>query len=216
MWHCGGAFAQSGDSTSTVAQKFRLSFDQELLNRLRAHDDFRYAEPPENRPNILKVIFQKVFEWLLVLVGNEFFAWLILTLIILVGVVGLGFGLYGIFGLGKTVPIYGTEPDQLKYGIKSENIHEISFVDEIETAVDERNFKKAIRLSYLLRSKCWPIRILSIGKFIKPTMTTHTKYRMSSIECRFRNLAIYSSMSGMAILRPAISITPPCAMHLMN
>ena len=152
---------------SVIQQK---RFDQATINEFKADDEFIYEQPLETRPNFLKVLFQKFFQWLVFIFGNEAFAWLVLVLLVIVGLIGLGFAFYGIFGVGKSIPIYSKETNGLDYLVKTENIHELNFVDEIDLAVEQKDFKRAIRLVYL-----YTLKLLSDQKIIDwiPSKTNH-------------------------------------------
>ena len=145
-------------------------FDQGLIDAFREDSAFNYELPNSARPGILKLIFTKFFEWLVLIFGNEFFAWLVVIVLIIIGVVGLGFAFYGLFGIGKTFPVYARENGELDYTVKEENIHEIDFQEEIENAVAKKEFKKAVRLVYL-----YGLKILSDYKIIEwsPSKTNH-------------------------------------------
>lgn len=161
------------DSTNTgdYAMEIQLKrFDQGIINKFKGGDEFIYEQPPEARPNLLKLLFQKLFQWLVMVFGNEGFAWLVLILLIIVGVVGLGFAFYGIFGIGKSIPIYSKDFGELDYSVKDENIHELNFVDEIDMAVEQKDYKRAIRLVYL-----YALKLLSDQKIIewRPSKTNH-------------------------------------------
>ena len=155
------------DSANSVIQG---QFRQELIDAFKEDSSFNYELPPGSRPGLLKLIFSKFFEWLLLIFGNEFFAWLVVVALVIVGVIGLIFALYGLFGIGKTVPIYAKEVDKLLYTVKEENIHEIDFQEEIDNAVSIKEFKKAVRLVYL-----YGLRILSDRQIIEwsPSKTNH-------------------------------------------
>jgi hypothetical protein len=140
------------DSTthdSNIQQVQFMRFDQKIINEFKEDADFMYTQPPGSRPNFLKVLWNKFFQWLVFIFGNEAFAWLVLILLIIAGVVGLGFAFYGIFGIGKTIPIYSGDVNGLDYEVKAENIHELNFVEEIDLAVEQQDFKRAVRLMYL-------------------------------------------------------------------
>ena len=85
--------------------------------------------------------------------GNRGIAWLVFIILIIIGAAGIGFGLYGIFGIGKTIPIYNREKEGLAYSVNDENIHEMNFGEEIELSVNQEDYKKAIRLLYLYALK---------------------------------------------------------------
>jgi len=162
-----GAVQKDSMDIMEIQQK---RFDQVAIDEFKADDEFIYEQPPETRPNFLKVLFQKFFEWLVVVFGNEVFAWLVLVLLMIVGVIGLGFAFYGIFGVGKSIPIYSKETNELDYLVKAENIHELNFADEIDLAVEQKDFKRAIRLVYL-----YALKLLSDQEIIEwmPSKTNH-------------------------------------------
>lgn len=163
--------AVPNDSTLIEAETIQLNkFDQRIIDEFKADADFIYAQPPGTRPNFLKTLLNKFFQWLVLIFGNEAFAWLVLILLIIVGVVGLGFAFYGIFGVGKTIPIFSKEVNGLDYAVKDENIHELNFVDEIDLAVEQKDYRRAIRLIYL-----YALKLLSDEKIIDwlPAKTNH-------------------------------------------
>lgn len=156
-----------GDYSLEIRQE---RFDLGIINGFKADDNFIYAQPPAASPNLLKVLFNKIFQWLIFVFGNEGFAWLVLIIMSIIGVAGLGFAFYGIFGVGKTIPIFSKEVNGLDYSVKDENIHELNFVDEIDIAVEQKDYKRAIRLLYL-----YTLKLLADHKIIDwmPSKTNH-------------------------------------------
>lgn len=146
------------------------SFDQTVIENFKSDADFIYEQPPETRPNFIKMLFVKLFSWLASVLGSEGGAWIVIIVIVIVGVVGIGFALYGIFGIGKTIPIYSKEVDDLAYEVKDENIHEVNFAIEIDKAVEQKDFRRAIRLMYL-----YTLKLLSNNEIIHwlPSKTNH-------------------------------------------
>jgi len=177
-----------GDYTLEIQLK---KFDREIINEFKGDDNFIYEQPPGERPNFLKLLFQKLFQWLVVIFGNEEFAWLVLILMIIIGVVGLGFAFYGIFGIGKSIPVYSKEFGELDYSVKDENIHELNFVEEIDLAVEQKDYKRAIRLVYL-----YALKLLSDQKIIEwtPSKTNHDymyEIQDQGFQNRFSTLSYY-------------------------
>lgn len=163
--------AVQSDLTKYEERKIELnSFDQRIIDEFKEDADFIYMQPPGTRPNFLKTLFNKFFQWLVMIFGNEGFAWLVLIVMIIAGVVGLGLAFYGIFGIGKTIPIYSKELNGLDYSVKDENIHELNFMDEIDLAVEQQDYRRAIRLIYL-----YALKLLSDKNVIDwlPAKTNH-------------------------------------------
>ena len=128
-------------------------FNSAIIEQFRNDSEFNYKLPPSSRPGLLKMLFQKFFEWLGTIFGNEFIAGLILIVLLILGLVGFGFALYGLFGIGKTLPVYAKDKNGLDYSVKDENIHEIDFTEEIDLAISQKDFKHAVRLVYLFALK---------------------------------------------------------------
>ena len=168
------SFASEQSDSSIVnenANNIQLkSFDKGIIDGLRSDSDFLYDLPPDSRPNYLQLIFRKFLEWLIYIFGNEAFAWLVLIILILLGIVGLGFAFYGMFGVGKSIPIFSKESDSLDYSVKEENIHEVNFSEEIDIAVEQKDYKRAIRLVYL-----FALKLMSDQSIIEwlPSKTNH-------------------------------------------
>ncbi len=157
------------DTAHTLSVEIR-QFDAEMIDAFKADKRFQYVQPPETRPNWLKIMFRNMMEWLVSVLGNEGMAWAVFIIIIIVGAVGLGFAFYGLFGIGKTFPVYAKEKEGLGYAVDKENIHEINFPEEIEHALAQENFKKAIRLLYL-----FTLKLFTDHKLIdwRPSKTNH-------------------------------------------
>lgn len=162
--------SDSSNSLYIYEQVENRSFDHSIIQGFKADSDFVYARPPETRSNFLRMVFKKFFEWLVLILGNEGVAWIVIIIIVIVGIVGFGFALYGVFGIGKTIPVYSNETDGIEYTAKDENIHELNFTEEIELAVGQDDYRKAVRLVYL-----YALKLLSDHEIIewRPSKTNH-------------------------------------------
>lgn len=183
--------ADSTDNRLIIEELEDRSFDQSIIQDFKADSDFVYEQPPETRSNFLRMIFKKLFEWLVLILGNEGVAWIVIIIIVIVGVVGFGFALYGIFGIGKTIPVYNKETDGIEYTIKDENIHELNFSEEIELAVGQEDYRKAVRLVYL-----YALKLLSNHEVIewRPYKTNHDyQYEIQNklFQQKFATLSVY-------------------------
>lgn len=143
---------QEADSVQSEGLEVR-AFDKKMIEEFRSSDEFQYVQPPDARPQWLKIIFNRLLQWLVALLGNEGFAWAVLVILMILGIVGLGFAFYGIFGIGKTIPMYLTDKEKLAYSVEKEDIHGMNFPEEIDLAVSQGNYKKAIRMLYLFTLK---------------------------------------------------------------
>jgi hypothetical protein len=165
----GLAHAHGSDTTFVSTEAVR-EFDVSMIEAFRADERFQYVQPPETRQNWLKILFRNFMEWLVYVLGNEGVAWIVFIVIIILGAVGLGFAFYGLFGIGKTFPVYMKDKEGIGYTVVKENIHEIDFPSEIERALAGEDYKKAIRLLYL-----FTLKLFSDNKLIewKPSKTNH-------------------------------------------
>jgi len=166
----GNSMAQEADSTGIEENQIIHTFDSQILTTFRADEDFNYKQPPGTRRNILSIILNEILNFLMRIFGNQVVAVLVLVVLIIIGVVGLGFALYGLFGIGKTIPVYSEEKRKLAYSIHDEDIATIDFPAEIDRAVVQADYRKAIRLLYL-----YSLRILSDKKYIewRPSKTNY-------------------------------------------
>ena len=166
----GGAYSQEIDSGRVKETPVIHSFDADILSAYRADKDFEYNQPPGTRRNILSIIINEIINFLMRIFGNRVVAVLVLVVLVIIGVVGLGFALYGLFGIGKTIPVYSEEKSKLAYSIHDEDIAIIDFPAEIERAVAQADYRKAIRLLYL-----YSLRLLSDTKDIEwhPSKTNY-------------------------------------------
>ena len=165
----GVAYGYSSDTTLVSVVEVR-EFDVSMIEAFKSDERFQYVQPPETRQNWLKIMFRTFMEWLVSVLGNEGVAWIVFIVIIILGAVGLGFGFYGLFGIGKTFPVYMKDKEGIGYTVDKENIHEIDFPSEIQRALAGEDHKKAIRLLYL-----FTLKICSDNKLIewKPSKTNH-------------------------------------------
>jgi len=165
----GLVLAQKEDSVQSGGWEMH-SFDEEKIEEFKADDEFQYVQPPEARRNWLRIMFNRFLQWLINALGNEGLAWAVLFVLLIIGVIGLGFAFYGIFGIGKTIPVYLTDKDGLAYSVETEDIHKTNFAEEIDLAVSQGNYKKAIRLLYLFTLKLFTDHDLIDWK---PSKTNH-------------------------------------------
>lgn len=134
------------DSASKIEVR---EFDAEKLNAYRLNRDFNYNDTtPETQG-----FFSKLWDWFWSLVesvledetAGGFIGYAIIAILVL-------FALYAILRfLGMDLKILSSKSKSIEvpYTESAENIHEISFNEEIEKAIIAKNYRLAVRLAYL-------------------------------------------------------------------
>lgn len=135
--------------TDSVARVVRQP-DAARWQELRADRDFQYGRDVTPPANFLDQLWLQIREWFIRwLYGPENQTtrdWLTAVLVVAL----MAFAAYKIWQMDKQglFTRQGTGPD-VPYDVRSENIHAISFDEEIATAVQNRNYRMAVRLYYL-------------------------------------------------------------------
>lgn len=136
----------SADSTSVVSR----SVDESTLNNLKSDVELQYKQPP----TMAESLWDRFMLWLYQLIESLFdtavntnwgkvFAYIIgVVIVVVVVMMLLKVNAFQIFYSGHGA---GTMPQN----ILNENIHEMDFDKLINEAVDERDYRKAIRLLFL-------------------------------------------------------------------
>lgn len=124
-------------------------FDQEKLNEYKSEKRYQYDKDYIPRINLI----DRFHNWLIEFLDNVFnidnpeLIWEILKYLIILSAIAL-FIIY----LRKTTVgslFYSTPPQKVDFKVIEENIHELDFDQEINTAINQNNFRKAIRMLYL-------------------------------------------------------------------
>jgi hypothetical protein len=145
--------------------------DPATWERLRADRDFQYGDdlkPAENGLARLWVRFLRwLAEWLYDPSRKGTRDWLTAALVVGVAV----FTIWKLLGM-DSAGLFGRRNARtdLAYSLESENIHAISFDEEIRTALDAGQYRLAARLHYL-----WSLKRLTDAGLIdwKPDKTNH-------------------------------------------
>lgn len=128
-------------------------FDREIYNKLKAKN--QYQDPDKKVLSFFEQIMQWILDFLQKLLPdfnikpmNNTNTDAILWVIVAVFIAFIIFLLFKLkfHGLFKRKPVKVRSEE---FELLEENIHEIAFVTEIQTAENEGNFRKAIRLHYL-------------------------------------------------------------------
>ncbi len=134
------------DSSSIQIRKFSAT----TLNEYRQQRDFKY----EDHPGEAESMWDQFWRWFWYQVDNlmsgKVTGNLINFLFILLGASALVFLILKLLGMDMMQIFTGKNSTiEIPYHESLENIHEISFEEEIEKAIANRNFRLAVRLLYL-------------------------------------------------------------------
>ncbi len=140
-----------------------VTFNASTLENYRKDSRFAYSLPPEQRPSLLQLILLKLQQWLYSLFGNRGVANFFLGLLIFVFILGLGWTLFVLFGGSTSNILYQPEKSKLDYSVEREDLDKIDFMRQIDVALQDQSYRKAIRLIYL-----YAIKLLSNQALIEP------------------------------------------------
>ncbi len=132
--------------TSSIAVR---SMDGAALKKLKAFKDFQYIqlqEPPKSLWDRFWSWFWWNIEQLFKTRNGRITIWTILSL---VAVVIIGFFVWKVMGMNKGGLFARKTEGGLDYAIGDDNIHNISFDEAIQEAINSGNYRQAIRLLYL-------------------------------------------------------------------
>ncbi len=197
-------FCQTASDTSGIINSYKIiikQFDQERVNELKNDGDFDYQdETPEKDVEIgfFTRMILAMINGMIRLFGNKIIGYIISILILVISILiliilfaALVYGFYNFVIMGKTNLFVVQANSKLAYNVHSEDIHSIDFKKEIEEAVLKKEFKKAVRLLYLLS-----LKILSDKDHINwsPNKTNHDyvyELKNPSIKDLFGRLSYY-------------------------
>ncbi|MBL0913358.1 MAG: DUF4129 domain-containing protein [Bacteroidia bacterium] len=153
-WLCAMPSAAAALADSSVSEVRR--FDREQFFDIQDSREFRY---PENREKV-ETLMDKIREWLRGIFGEldfmrnadtdwmKGFGYFVIFLIIVL-FVALVVWLMLRSDFRSLFTRRGARVKKPEYEILEEDIHNIEYIDEIQKAVSEGNYRKAIRLQYL-------------------------------------------------------------------
>jgi hypothetical protein len=125
------------------------SFSAAAIQKYRADKEFQYersAVPPQS-------LWDRFWEWFWDKVGSIFStkagSRTFRTIFIIVSIAILVFFIYKLTGMSKTGLFGRKGASGLDYSASDENIHTINFEDAIQQAIDNGNYRLAVRLLYL-------------------------------------------------------------------
>ena len=130
------------------------TFSEEKISEFKRDSDFNYGQSPRLKLNL----WQKILQWLSDLIyrfsnipgGGR---WLKILFYVIIGAIIL----YAILRLAKTdisKAFYrSSDRGNLEFNVVDEDIHQMDFEALIADAIDQKEYKKAIRLYYLYALK---------------------------------------------------------------
>jgi hypothetical protein len=143
-----GAFARQKiqyDSSSIHAREF----SQKNLSDYKKEREFQYEsihEPPKSLwQRFVQWFWSKIDSILGSKAGNLIFNWAL----IVIAVVIIIYFIIKVTGMGGTGLFGKKNSNSLSYITSNEDIHSINFDEAIQQAIDDKNFRLAVRLLYL-------------------------------------------------------------------
>jgi Domain of unknown function (DUF4129) len=168
------------------------SFDKKVLEELRSDDDFDYKQPP----TVAESVWDRFILWL-----DQIFGW------ILRSAVGTDWGRVFMYALGLVVLIVivmmvlkvdalrvfysGADKGSLNYQAFQENIHEMNFEKLIQDALDKKEYRNGVRLTFL-----YALKLLSDKQHVdwRPGKTNHDymeELKKADLKIGFNELSFY-------------------------
>jgi len=176
------------DSSNVVAR----SFDLKKLTELKNNEDFDYRQPP----TVAESLWDRFMGWL-----REIISW------IFRGAAETAWGRIIVYALGialvtiivmmllkvDTLKVFfsGADKGSLNYETFHENIHEMNFEKLIQEALDKKEFRLGIRLTFL-----YALKLLSDKQHVdwRPGKTNHDyieELKKTDLKIGFNELSFY-------------------------
>ncbi|MVN21202.1 DUF4129 domain-containing protein [Mucilaginibacter arboris] len=125
-------------------------FNAASLEDYRQHRDFKYVDHPGEGISLWDQFWRWFWYWIDNLMAGKVTGSIMQLLFIILGAGALVFMVLKLMGMDMMQIFTGkTSTVEIPYQESIENIHEISFEEEIEKAISNRNFRLAVRLLYL-------------------------------------------------------------------
>ncbi|NOT75016.1 MAG: DUF4129 domain-containing protein [Cyclobacteriaceae bacterium] len=178
----------SPDSTIIEAR----SFDQKKLDELKNDDDFDYRQPP----TVAESIWTRFLEWL-----YQMFGWIFRSAVstswgrVFLYLLGIGLVVLIVLLLLKVDALRifysGSDKGALNYQTVEENIHEMDFDKLIQQALDKKEYRHGVRLTFL-----YALKLLSDKQHVdwRPGKTNHDytqELKKTDLKIGFSELSFY-------------------------
>jgi len=174
------------DSSETTVRYFSPG----KIKAYNADKDFqynRYKEPP-------KSLWERFWEWfwnkIETMLGTEGGSAAFKTVFILLAVLVLVFFIYKLTGMSKAGLFKRNTGDVSGYSITDEDIHSINFDQAIEQAVQNNNYRLAVRLLYLQSLKRLTDKNLINWQLNKTNIAYVQELQGSPYQSSFSNLTL--------------------------
>jgi len=174
------------DSASINAR----SFNAEKIKAFNASDDFqynRYKEPPRS-------LWDRFWDWFWQkiedMMSTEGGAFAFKTVLTLLAILVIGFFIYKLTGMNKAGLFKRNTGDVSGYTVSDEDIHSINFDQAIDQAVQNGNFRLAVRLLYLQSLKKLADRNLIKWQLNKTNIAYVQELQGSLYQPVFNNLTL--------------------------
>ncbi|MEJ8800829.1 DUF4129 domain-containing protein [Pontibacter sp. H249] len=144
------SYAQQDSIPASTTPVTVRHFNEQDLKQLKSSKDFEYFEEAKPDQTFLEKLWSGFKRWLTKVFygGQSSGIWELLIYVVIVGAIILliikiqGMDIPSLFGKKSEV-------SEMPYQVYEENIHEMDMQALIEEAVQQRDFRKAIRLHYL-------------------------------------------------------------------
>jgi len=122
--------------------------DGSMIERYRSDSNFNYPAPRVQRAGFLQLLLSRVFQWLAEKMGKPvaIFLMILLAALLLSSVLLL---LYTVFRGERQMTFYKADREGISYEVQREDIHQMDFGEEIQRALEDKDYKKALRILYL-------------------------------------------------------------------
>ncbi|OEK03113.1 hypothetical protein BFP97_16995 [Roseivirga sp. 4D4] len=138
---------QEQDSSRTQIEI--RQFDQEKLSNYQQDSQFQYDLPQVEREGLLERAWRWIREWYANLIGNGATANIVDILFRIALVVAFVYFIIKIFGVEITTVFKPSKAKKLPYQVSEEQLMGIDFETEIAQAIQQKQWRFAIRLTYL-------------------------------------------------------------------
>jgi hypothetical protein len=132
--------------TSSVTVR---NFDAQELQQLKEDGSFQYEQLQRQSANVWNRFWTWVWWKIAEIMSTKSGSRTVYTTLIIIAVVVIVFFVLRLMGMNKSSLLSRKSGDTLPFTISTDDINNISFEDAIRTAIENRNFRMAVRLLYL-------------------------------------------------------------------